>query len=275
MMMKQQQQQGMEDCELQEPLVSTREKVVGSSSPSFLSRSSSRACFALSGLVSIIALTACGFWHSHHQTPPSPSASLEKHHKHHHGHITYQATLQKNNNIEYTREFTAPCDYGILVFNVGPAVDYEPYLYDIYQDAYVFSNNDKLCFLYPTYRAIQKGPFPWWVSGDPTSFDVPVGLTPTKISNRIVRPPNAKNISAKKGGDFLIMAHHKFYTPAFYERLKQTINHWSDDDAPGDLESLEELLLLQVKMESQNTTTTTTMFSMHEWGSGDFEIIAP
>ena len=155
---------------------------------------------------------------------------LSGHHHTHHGHVFYQATLKPNNQIEYAREFTAPCDHGILVFNVGPAAEYLPYMYDIYQDAYVFSNNKKMCWAYPTYRGIQKGPFSWWVQGDPTSFDVLTGLTPTKISHRIVRPIGARNISAHKGGDFLIMAHHKFYTPTFYENLKHTVNSWTDDD---------------------------------------------
>lgn len=154
-------------------------------------------------------------------------------HKHHHGHVVYQATLKKNNQIEYAREFTAPCDYGVLVFNVGPAKDYLPYSYDIYQDAYVFSNNKKMCWLYPNYRAIQKGPFPWWVQGDPTSFDVPLGKKPQKISHRIVRPADAKNFTASKGGDFVIIGHHKFYTPSFYKSLKAKINSWTDDDDDG------------------------------------------
>eukprot|EP00934_Nitzschia_sp_Nitz4_P005577 Nitzschia sp. Nitz4//scaffold247_size31676//4405//5181//NITZ4_007925-RA/size31676-processed-gene-0.32-mRNA-1//1//CDS//3329543940//5567//frame0 len=158
-------------------------------------------------------------------------------HKHHKGHVLYQATLKKNNEIEYSREFTAPCDYGVLIFNVGPAKDFEPYLYDVYQDAYVHSNNEKLCLLYPYYRAIQKGPFPFWVTGDPTSFSVPTGHMLTKISSRIVRPRGSKNFTAAKGGDFLIMAKHNFYTVAFYEKLKDSIHQWSETDE-WDLDSL-------------------------------------
>jgi hypothetical protein len=153
-----------------------------------------------------------------------------------HGHVMYQATLKPSQQIEYTREFTAPCDYGILVFNIGPAANYLPYKYDIYQDAYVFSNNKKMCWAYPSYRGIQKGPFPWWVQGDPTSFDVPTGLTPTRISSRVFRPIGSKNVTTPKGGDFLIMAHGKFYTPAFYKNLKATINSWRDEDDDDDID---------------------------------------
>ena len=181
----------------------------------------------LCGALSLAAFLASSCCSKNHQPV------LSGHHTHH-GHVFYQATLKPNNQIEYAREFTAPCDHGILVFNVGPAADYLPYMYDIYQDAYVFSNNKKMCWAYPTYRGIQKGPFPWWVQGDPTSFDVLTGLTPTKISHRIVRPIGARNISAHKGGDYLIMAHHKFYTPTFYENLKNTVNSWTDDDDNND-----------------------------------------
>lgn len=169
----------------------------------------------------------------------SAAKALQKSHHHSkHGHVNYQATLQPNNQIEYAREFTAPCDYGILVFNVGPAANYLPFQYDIYQDAYVFSNNKKLCWAYPTYRGIQKGPFPWWIQGDPTSFDVPTGKAASLISHRVVRPVDSKNITAHKGGDYLIMAHHKFYTPLFYENLKRKINSWTDDGAEADFGDL-------------------------------------
>jgi hypothetical protein len=165
------------------------------------------------------------------------SSFLGNHHPNH-GHVFYQATLKPNNQIEYAREFTAPCDYGILVFNVGPAAQYLPYEYDIYQDAYVFSNNKKMCWAYPTYRGIQKGPFPWWAQGDPTNIEVLTGLNPTRISHRVVRPAGAKNFTARKGGDYLVMAHHKFYTPLFYEHLKRTVNSWEDDDGDNDSDEM-------------------------------------
>jgi len=185
-------------------------------------------------------------------------------HKKHHGHVMYQAILRPNQQIDYTREFTAPCDYGILVFNIGPAANYLPYKYDIYQDAYVFSNNKKMCWAYPTYRGIQTGPFPWWIQGDPTSFDVPTGRIPTKISNRIVRPMGSKNITATKGGDFLIIARGKFYTPAFYKNLKATINSWTDnhDDSVADLEK-----------DFGSLLDNLTMVNMKAWEAGELEIV--
>ena len=177
-----------------------------------------------------------------------------------HGHVMYQATLKPNQQIEYTREFTAPCDFGILVFNIGPAAQYLPYKYDLYQDAYVFSNNKKMCWAYPSYRGIQRGPFPWWVQGDPTSFDVPTGKTPTKISSRIFRPLGSKNFTATKGGDFLIMAHGKFYTPTFYKDLKAAVNSWTDDDEDDD-------------MDFGSVLHNLTMVDMEAWGAGQLEIL--
>ena len=177
-----------------------------------------------------------------------------------HGHVMYQATLQPDQQIEYTREFTAPCDFGILVFNIGPAAEYLPYKYDLYQDAYVFSNNKKMCWAYPSYRGIQRGPFPWWIQGDPTSFDVPTGKTPTKISSRVFRPIGSKNVTTPKGGDFLIMAHGKFYTPAFYKNLKATINSWRDEDEVDEIDF-------------GSVFANLTVVDMQAWGAGQLEIL--
>lgn len=181
-------------------------------------------------------------------------------HTKYHGHVMYQATLKPNQQIEYTREFTAPCDFGILVFNIGPAAKYLPYKYDLYQDAYVFSNNKKMCWAYPSYRGIQRGPFPWWVQGDPTSFEVPTGKTPTKISSRVVRPLGSKNVTTPKGGDFLIMAHGRFYTPAFYKDLKATINSWRDEDD-------------NEEMDFGSVFENLTFVDMEAWEAGQLELV--
>lgn len=254
------------DEEIHNPLLDkTSKEVEDSRGASTKNGAPSRACslFRRCAVVAIlgvaaVAATAYGFttyvWDRNH--------SLLGHKVH--GHVSYQATLKPNNQIDYTREFTAPCDYGILVFNVGPAASYMPFKYDVYQDAYVFSNNDKLCWFYPTYRGIQKGPFPWWVQGDPTNFDVPTGLTMTKISHRIVRPAGSQNFDATKGGDYLIMAHHNFFTPAFYENLKDEINSWTDDDS-DDITNIDlEALFHRSSMEKEEETLPI---------SEDFEIV--
>jgi hypothetical protein len=221
----------LDDEELQSPLLDGTPEVVETS----LKRATNwRIRAPLVSLVVVVALSLAVFGIS----CCSKNHSMLGHHHAYHGHVFYQATLKPNNQIEYAREFTAPCDHGILVFNIGPAADYLPYQYDVYQDAYVFSNNKKLCWAYPTYRGIQKGPFPWWVQGDPTSFDVSTGLTPIRISHRVVRPAHSKNFTAHKGGDYLIMAHHKFYTPAFYENLKHTVNSGTDEDLDMGFEQL-------------------------------------
>lgn len=228
----------MQDEELQRPLILDKDVATNPSDPTPARQDStaiSKRRIRIVGtsiLVTLFAgllVLAC----NNNLVGHCDSTRLQGHHSH--GHINYMATLKKNQQIEYAREFTAPCDYGILVFNVGPAASYLPYQYDMYQDAYVFSNNKKMCWMYPTYRGIQRGPFPWWVQGDPTSFDVETGKTPQKISNRIVRPLDAKNFTASKGGDFLIMAHHKFYTPTFYRNLKAKINSWTSEDDQDEL----------------------------------------
>lgn len=251
----------MPDDHLQQPLIlpgdhEDEEKACRQTVP-LTKRSSSRCAAGIA-----VALLAGGFLLAFFFLESCPLVAFK--HKTRHGHVNYQATLKKNQQIEYAREFTAPCDYGILVFNVGPARNYLPYFYDIYQDAYVFSNNKKMCWAYPEYRGIQKGPFPWWVSGDPTSFDVPLGKTPVKISNRIVRPADAKNFTATKGGDFLIIGRGKFYTPFFYQSLKSQINSWGAND--GDEHEFGDF---------GNVLENLTLAYVDDWeGAGEFEIMA-
>ena len=56
-------------------------------------------------------------------------------HPHHHGRVVY-LTESTSDGIKYKRVFTVPCGDGMLVFNVGPAAEYEPFAYDVYEDAY-------------------------------------------------------------------------------------------------------------------------------------------
>merc|ERR1712196_297756 len=119
-----------------------------------------------------------------------------------------------------------------------------------------------MCWAYPTYRGIQRGPFPFWVTGDPTSFDVPVGMNPVKISHRVVKPKNAKNVSITRGGDYLIIGHHKFYTPEFYHRLKATINGW---DAYADHQDYEGSIA--------TLSANITVVDLDNWYGGDLEVL--
>ena len=125
----------------------------------------------------------------------------------------------------------APCGYGMLVFNVGPAAVYEPYTYELYDDAYAYSNNEGLCVLYPSYNGVQESTSPLWSFNDEMEMTVPLGDTPTQISTRIVIPPNTKHINTTDpnkyhGGDYLIIRDGNFYNPTYYKNLKELINHW-------------------------------------------------
>jgi len=53
-------------------------------------------------------------------------------HPHHSGRVVY-LTEKNANGIIYKRVFSVPCNYGMLVFNVGPAKSYEPFSYDVYE----------------------------------------------------------------------------------------------------------------------------------------------
>lgn len=98
---------------------------------------------------------------------------------------------------------------------------------------------------------MQTSTSPLWTSSDPTDQKVGLGDTPTKISTRVVKLPNTKDMDAKRGGDFVIMRSGNFYNPGYYKHLKSEINRW-----PGgmDVAAMEEAVREWVaKMETGTT----------------------
>jgi hypothetical protein len=158
-------------------------------------------------------------------------------HPHHHGKVEY-FTEETNDGTVYKRVFTAPCAAGMLVFNVGPAASYEPFAYDVYEDAYAYSDNNGLCILYPSYTGTQTSNVILWdPEKDPTERQIDLGDLPNKISSRVVIPVGAKN-NTKRGGDFLIIRDGNFYNPTYYKHLKALVNSWhvAVDDIETQLE---------------------------------------
>ena len=161
-----------------------------------------------------------------------PQSHLQK--PHHTGHVTYVTEISSDrNHLVYKRIFNAPCGYGMLVFNVGPAAVYEPYTYELYEDAYAYSDNDGLCLLYPSYNGVQEATVPLWSFRDEMEMTVPLGDRPTQISTRIVIPPNTKPFNTTDdpnhpyhGGDYLIIREGNFYNPTYYKNVKELINRW-------------------------------------------------
>jgi hypothetical protein len=155
----------------------------------------------------------------------------------HHGRVVF-LTEQTDDGVVYKREFTAPCGDGMLVFSIGPAAEYEPFFYDLYDDAYAYSNNQGLCVLYPSYKGIQTSDSIMWEPTDPTELEVDLGDLPNKISSRIVKRPSTKD-ATKRGGDFLIIRGGNFYNPTYYKHLKGMINGWpADADIEAKMEEL-------------------------------------
>jgi hypothetical protein len=152
---------------------------------------------------------------------------------HHNGYVHYSWEISDDShNVYYERDFNVPCGYGVLVFNVGPAAEYEPYPYDLYEDAFAYSNNDGLCLLYPSYAATQTSTYPFWSfeNNDAMEMTVPLGDAPTRISSRVVVVPNSKPYNRTettyRGGDYVIMRDGNFYSPRYFKTLKQAINSW-------------------------------------------------
>ena len=140
-------------------------------------------------------------------------------HPHHHATVRYTSRMEPGGNISYRREITAPCDHGMLLFSIGPARDDLPYKYDVYDDAYLFSDNKGLCIRYPDYTGYQVSKSPFWNPTDPMTIELK-DLDPNKmhwISSREVNPSHSKkSVDKKIIGDYAVIAKHSFYTPHYY-----------------------------------------------------------
>jgi hypothetical protein len=196
--------------------------------------------------------------------PPIPPI-----HPVHTGSVQYSSVMDPSEVVTYRRDIHAPCDFGMLVFNVGPSKDELPYHYDLYGDAYLWSDNGGLCILYPTYTGYQistDGPF-WRPGYDPTTVrfgDLVAGPRHMhKISSRIMGPPgggakkHAAEIDPARAGDYVIMGKHDFYGINYYKQLKNYVNSWGAT-GPNDEESAEMDDLGWVVSDATTNATTTT-----------------
>lgn len=148
----------------------------------------------------------------------------------HHARFVYYTSSDETGKLSYRREFTAPCNYGILVFNIGPAAEQEPYSYEVYQDAYVFSDNKGLCFIYPSYKGVQTGDFPFWKMTDATEGNVGLGDDPNRISTRVVIEPKTKEMDATQGGDYLIVRQGNFFSPGYNSAIRRFVHSLNETD---------------------------------------------
>lgn len=178
------------------------------------------------------------------ELPPIPPF-----HPVHTGQVHYSSVMDSGGTVTYRRDIEAPCDYGMLVFNIGPSKDDLPYHYDVYGDGYLWSDNGGLCIVYPTYTGFQLSSYgPFWRPGyDPTTVRftnlVADPIHMHRISSRILRPPtgateHSKVINKTKAGDYIIMGHHNFYGINFYKNLKNYVNGWGPN-GPNDSDTNE------------------------------------
>lgn len=135
--------------------------------------------------------------------------------------------------IIFLESNTAPCAYGILVFAIGPAQDYEPFAYDIFDDQYVYEDNGGLCALFPSYYGTQSGSEPFWNKDDPTEIMIPFTQM-TRISTLVHHNgAHEKPVSdhmAKRMGDYVLIDKGNFYSAEFYQSLKERVNRWKEAD---------------------------------------------
>lgn len=169
------------------------------------------------------------------ELPPIPPI-----HPHHTGVAHYSSTMDADGTIIYRRDIRTPCNNGLLVFNVGPSKDEMPYHWEVYADAYIWSDNGGLCILYPEYTAFQLSQYgPFWRKGiDPTTVTFTNLIDDFhvmhRISSRMLGPPegapeHTKQINHEKGGDYVMMFKGDFYDVGYYQRLKAFVNSWGPD----------------------------------------------
>eukprot|EP00526_Cylindrotheca_closterium_P018130 CAMPEP_0113641660 /NCGR_PEP_ID=MMETSP0017_2-20120614/21875_1 /TAXON_ID=2856 /ORGANISM="Cylindrotheca closterium" /LENGTH=291 /DNA_ID=CAMNT_0000553023 /DNA_START=78 /DNA_END=950 /DNA_ORIENTATION=- /assembly_acc=CAM_ASM_000147 len=150
-------------------------------------------------------------------------------HPHHTASVTYSSQMGPDGSVQYRRDINAPCEFGMLIFSVGPAKDELPYTYELYNDAYLYSDNNGLCVFYPSYNGYQTSSVPLQNPTDPQqvvfkSLDQSVMHW---ISSRVFDPHRSKKKwDRTKVGDYAIIAKHNFYVPGFYKALKAEINAW-------------------------------------------------
>eukprot|EP00980_Cylindrotheca_fusiformis_P000637 scaffold158_cov105-Cylindrotheca_fusiformis.AAC.10 len=150
-------------------------------------------------------------------------------HPHHTAFVTYSSHMSSKGSVEYRRYIRVPCNYGMLVFSVGLAKDNLPYRYEVYNDAYLFSDNNSLCILNPWYAGYQVSNEPFWNPTDPMSLEVKNLNKNTMhwISSRLVNPYSSKRkYDRQKTGDYIVVAKHNFYDAHYYQALKAAVNQW-------------------------------------------------
>lgn len=144
--------------------------------------------------------------------------------------VHYSPVIDKG-VVAYKREFTVPCDDGVLVFNVGPAPVDASYEFEVYDDAYLWSNNGGLCFLYPHYQAYQIWSKPFWNESDPKyyAFKHVKRTQMHRISTKVNVQEDAKQVDSgikAKGGDYVVFGGGKFWTPHYWDALRNTVHSW-------------------------------------------------
>lgn len=188
----------------------------------------------------------------------------------HTGSVVYSSMMDVDGTTTYRRDIHAPCDNGMLLFNVGPSKDELPYPFDLYDDAYLYSNNGGLCILYPTYTGYQTSTYgPFWTPGkDPTAVKfqnlLPGFKFMKRISSRILVPPDgapehSKEINHNKAGDYIIMAKHDFYSIDYYKRLKEFVNSWGPNGwGPGEIENEDGWVVFDATIGEEPSLESTT-----------------
>jgi hypothetical protein len=161
----------------------------------------------------------------------SASIKLRKHFhpgkKINNGRVNYVVTDNPDQGRVYTREFTAACAYGILAFSVGPAPEYAPYQFEVYNDEYAYSDNDGLCLVLPTYKGTEsRTTEPYWMPDDATEVVIEFN-TMTHISTVVPKVRDGKQLNDDSDfGDYAIIAKGNFYSAEYYKDLKAHVNSW-------------------------------------------------
>ena len=158
----------------------------------------------------------------------------------HDARVYYGTTRDDDKRMMYKRDYVLPCDNGILVLNIGPAAKDAKHDFEIYDDSYLWDNNNGLCPLYPHWKAYQVSYTPLWNPTDPTYYSIRFchASDVHRISSLIHHHDESlKPVDdgiAVKGGDYMICGKGQFWDPHWYDDLRSKIYSWKKEDVVTD-----------------------------------------
>jgi len=150
-----------------------------------------------------------------------------------HGKVNYLVEVTDEGRI-YHRDMYAPCAYGILVFQVAPALEAMSYSLEVYNDEFTYRDNSGLCAFKPNYQHGWTSDVPYITDKDPTLVLSKFNYV-TRMSSKQMSPPPQGTKKLDPGfmeeyaGDYFVVARGRFYTADVYHQILDIVHNWEPD----------------------------------------------